>query len=119
MSLSIIFRYIARDVYNYEKPIEQYEDFHSFHTSDLPTKVCKNFKTRLDYRLSQLQKSYNIRVDFRYLPNKVLLNNELVSTQCYLRYYITFVYKSHTELVTLTISAFRIGGSTLVSFYYE
>lgn len=119
MSLSLIFRYIARDVYQYEKPIEQYEDFHNFVVSDTPIKVCKNFKTRIEYRLNQLKSVYNISEEWKCYPFKLAPNDELLSEQCILRYYVTFNYKRRKEHIILTISAFKIGGSTLVSYYYE
>lgn len=121
VSLALVFRFIARDVYNYEKPIEKNEDFHSFYTADPPNMVCKNFKTRLEFRLDQLRKSYVVNSSFEYLPSEVISNGKLISSQCHLRSYIKFTYKSHIELVTITISAIRIGGDgqTLVSFYYE
>lgn len=121
MSLALVFRFIARDVYNYEHPIEKNEDFHSFYTTDQPINVCKNFKTRLEFRLSQLRKSYGVDSSIEYIPSEVISNGKLISSQCHLRCYITFTHKSYKESVNLTISAFRIGidGQTLVSFYYE
>lgn len=121
MSLALVFRLIARDVYNYEKPIEKNEDFHSFYTTDSPIKVCKNFKARLESRLDQMRKSYGVKLSFDYIPNDIFSFGKLVSSQGHLRAFVRFTYRSHIELVTITISAFRIGGDgqTLVSFYYE